>query len=57
MRETIKQDTGTASNSTNYEAYVANVVKSKVTRQHGNADTWATSNLKQNTDFQKVTLT
>lgn len=54
MGETMKQDTGTASNSTNCEAYLANAVKSKAPRENGNADTCPTSNLKQDTDFQKV---
>ena len=54
VEEIIKQDTGTASNSTNYEAYLANTMKSKETREHSNADTCATLNLKQNTDLQNL---
>lgn len=52
--ETTKQDFGTASNPTNYEAHLTNTIKSKATWEQGKADTFATSNLKQDVDFPKV---
>ena len=50
----MKQDFGTTSKSTNYEAHLTNTATSKATRDQGNADTFATSNLKYDVDYPKV---
>lgn len=50
----MKQDFGTTSKSTNYEAHLTNTVTSKATRDQDNADKFATSNLKQDVDFPEV---